>query len=393
MNDEAKFTSWPCPHGCIGGNGKAWHNKGFRTKCQKCDKGPRPGQRTKIQGEEVNGYDNGYDKGKGKGGKGKGKGKEGKGGNGGNQDFGKQIALLVSSFSDMSKAMLDLKNGNINTKASDPTPEDGYDKPDVALLEKMAMALKKDQEALKEATSNEDIELATIYEGRVDRKKQEIQKLKNENTTPAEQTYNLSGEALKELQSTRSKASKLGKQFKKAKEEAEELRVQKLELEKTMEDKAQKAIELQKEYDSTNARLESISKAAKGDATNEPMALDIFAVLSNVERLHTCAVEQLPADKAEWLKKIVDDLGKFTTALPAFLPQNLPADAANDAMDDVFVDDELTQATKAANEAVDNSAAGADKESVRCQAYYSKLSAIKKSRIAIKKGITKPSRG
>ena len=373
MNDEVKYCPWACSHGCKGSNGKAWLNKGFRTRCQKCEKGPKPGQRKRLDAS---------DDPKGTKGKGKGNGEKSPKGQ------GKGMEQIVSAVAQLQKSMLEVSKG-LNKVAETTSPKEsptspGEEKQGEDQLEKLASRLKSEQELLKEATSTGDTEAVQWYEGRIEAKKLEIQKLKDERTTPAEQTFNLAGEALNELRATRAKVTKLKKQLKEASEEAENLKKRKEELDLEIGANNAKAQELQVEFDTNTAKLEQMSKAAKGEGKEgSAQPLDIFAVLTNLERLQKCADDQLDGEGASWLKRIFTDLGKFTTALPEFLPQNLPAgdSAANEDMEeDTFEETELQQAKEAGSEAVGKAGPDADKETVRCHAYHLQLACIKKAK-------------
>ena len=110
---------------------------------------------------------------------------------------------------------------------------------------------------------------------------------------------------------------------------------------------------MQQEYDETNAKLEQISKAAKGESKEAPVLSgpsDIFSVLANVEHLHKCAVEQLTPEGAGKLKSIMEAFSNFTKEVPEFFPANLPVD--QDMFDDdSYLPEELEQATEAGADA------------------------------------------
>ena len=378
MADEIKYCSWPCPHGCKGSNGKPWQNKGFRVRCQKCEKGPKPGQRKRIDPQDTE------PKGKGKG----------KGAQPRNDPQG-QIGKLASTVDQLQKTINELKQATARGfEKSDAQRGNASGYPaeqEEDQLEKALARLKRDQEALKEAESCEDSEAITFYEGRVDNKKAEIQKLRDEQSTPAEQTFNLSNEAMRELRTTRSKVTRIGKQLKEAREEAENLKSQKAELEKAMEANEKKAEELQAEFDANNAKLEQISKATKGEPV-APAPLDMVAVLSNADHLQQCAKELLPSEGANMLKAIMEQLHEFTSAQPDFLPKYMSKVSAEKDVDmgeDTFEASELEAAKAAADEAVGKAGQDADREAVRCQAYHLKLNGIKRARKTVLKSSVK----
>ena len=380
----------------MGSNGKAWQNKGFREKCQKCEKGPRPGQRKRI---DTSVKPKGAGKGKSKGPAGKGSGKSPD-----KSEFDKLVhtiaqlsktveGLAKSKASESSQHRMPSATGSI--EEGSPAEQEG----EKAEVDKLQARLKMDQDSIKHWKSCDDSSAAEesikFHEGRIQATKDEIQRIKDQTATPAEQMLNLSGEAVRELQSRRSKATKLSKQLKEAEEEAKALQEQKATVEKAMAENAQMAKELQEESDKNNARLEQIAKATKGEVQIPP--LDVFAFLTNAEHLQRAATEQLSKEGAEELKGIVASVAQFTAKLPGFIPQNLPVGAAeaadDDDMGDIFAPEDLKEAKQAASEAVAKAGSEADVEAVRCQAYHLKLTGIKKAKKGVLKTIAKASSG
>ena len=176
--EDVKYCPWPCPHGCVGSNGKAWQNKGFRTKCQKCEKGPKPGQRKRID-SMVN------PKGHGKGGPGTGKGSGKRPGE--KSPERKELDKLVHTIAQLSKTVEVLANEKSKAQSTRmPSAAGGTEEGGPAVqagaqveLEQLQARLKMDQDSIKHWKSCDDSHAEgaiKFHEDRIEATKEQIQR-------------------------------------------------------------------------------------------------------------------------------------------------------------------------------------------------------------------------
>jgi DNA repair exonuclease SbcCD ATPase subunit len=337
------------------------------TRCPKCHKGPAPGARKKLE------------KGSGKGSGGKGKGDKGD-----KTEDDKYFTLVQASLKGIQAAMTKQEkriDEFLGTSAPAPVaPPAAAANP---VLDSLKVKLKELQQHLDHAR---DETLIEFLRPKVEELTLKVKEEQDRSISASEQTYNLAGDTLKDFQATRTKVQKLGPAIKKIKDEVELLAAKKEELEKLMADKMLEEGNLTKELEAAEGKLEKFAKAALSSA-QDPVILpavaptDIGLLIKGAQQLTAAADDQLSKEGAGEFKKIMAALHEFNSKLPTFFATNLLVPDDEDMGEDIYLDEELEEATKAAELAASGAAPNAKVEQVRCHAYTTKLNSLKRARV------------
>jgi hypothetical protein len=249
---SATFGTWSCTT-CLGGDGKQFRCKGALTRCPKCQKGPAPGARRKLE--------------KG-GGKGKGGGGGAKGGDKSSDD--KYFTLVQQSLKGIQAAMCkqekridEFLGGPSPAAASATTPTPAAN----PALDSLKEQLKDFKQHLAHA---KDEQLIGFLQAKIDVLVVQVKEEQDKTTSPSELTYNLAGDTLKDFQATRSKVQKLIPAIEKAKKEVEELVAKREALDKAITEKMAEEAVMTKDLEAAEGKLEKFAKAALSTA-QEPV--------------------------------------------------------------------------------------------------------------------------
>jgi hypothetical protein len=362
----AIFGTWPCST-CLGGDGKPFRCKGALTRCPKCQKGPAPGARRKLE--------------KG-GGKGKGGGSAAKGDK---STEDKYFTLVQASLKGIQAAMCKQEKrideilgapatGTASEAASPPAANPA--------LDSFKEQLKDYKQHLVHA---KDPQLVEFLQAKIDILVAQVKEEQDKTTSPSELTYNLAGDTLKDFQATRSKVQRLLPAIEKAKKEVEELVAKREAIDKAITDKMAEESVISKELEAAEGKLEKFAKAALSETVLPAVApTDINLLIKGAQQLTVAAEAQLSSEGAGEFKKIMNALTEFNAKLPKFFATNLGVPADDEVMDDDednYLDEELEEASKVAEAAALGAAPNAKVERVRCHAYTTKLNSLKRARV------------
>jgi hypothetical protein len=367
MSATATFGTWHCAS-CLGGDGKPFRVKGALTRCPKCQKGPAPGARRKLEKGD-----------KGKGG--------GKGGDKSADD--KYFTLVQQSLKGIQAAMCKqekridaiLGGNEISTPAAEGKVGAVVANP---VLVSLKSKLKELQQHLDHA---KDDALIAFLTPKIEELTAQVKEEQDRGFSASEQTYNLAGDTLKDFQATRQKVQKLAPAIERVKKEVEELVAKREALDKAIVEKMTEEAAMAKDLEAAECKLEKFAKAALSTAQEPALPAvaptDINLLIKGAQQLTVAAEAQLSKEGAGEFKKIMCALTDFNAKLPTFFATNLgvPVDEVMEDDDDTFLDEELEEASKVAEAAALGAAPNAKIERVRCHAYTTKLNSLKRARV------------